>query len=142
MSCRIDLADLFGDETIEVVDLGCKEKNSNLDTTIECPVPPMCADICPQKIAADPDDESHQVGETEAGYDLDERVLPESSDPSIDETCSALQSQNDATMCSPMMIQHVDQKAQAEIRKVELEELRQLSLAKQNGKCISVACSC
>jgi hypothetical protein len=140
MSCRIDMADLFGDETIEIVDLGGKE-TENLDTTIECSVPSMCEDMCKKKIDEKADDESFEARETEAGYEPEEPVLSESIYPLTQEIREALQSsdarcctQNDVTMCLPMMIQHVDQKAQAEIRKVELEELRQLSLAKQNGR--------
>jgi len=133
------MADLFGDETIEIVDMGGKEA-ANLDTAIECPVPAMCEEICTKRTDEKANDYAFETREAEAGYAPEEQILPESGDRLTREMCKSLQTsdarcciENNTTMCSSTMIHHIDQKAQAEIRKTELEELRQLSLAKHNA---------
>jgi hypothetical protein len=153
MSCVIDLAELFGDETIEVqhlVDSDSKDFG-NIDTTITCPVPPMCASIlCNKHVASRADEDTHhRISETEAGYEVEERIQPEFSDLVIDEASMEFQCPNPqcctdpegAMFFSPLLIPHVDQKVQTEIRKAELEKVSLLSLAKQNGRCIRDTCS-
>jgi hypothetical protein len=142
MSCVVDLAELFGDETIEVIDTGGSKSLDIPETTIifnspfECCGTPKIIDMVASQLEyeCEYEYEAHQTSDIEAGSDTESRLDPEydsdeeekkSIDPGLEQPPGC---------CSSVFFHHVDVRAQAESRKVELEDLRQRSLAKPKGR--------
>jgi hypothetical protein len=145
MSCVVDLAEIFGDETIEVIDTGGSKSLDIPQTTITFTSPfdfcgiPIIDMVASQVEEYECEYEAHQTSDTEADSEKETRIDPESDsdgedkkniDPGLEQPpgcCSSV-------FCSPVFIHHVDVRAQAESRRVELEDLRQRSLAKTKGR--------
>jgi hypothetical protein len=146
MSCVIDLAELFGDETIEVIDTGGSKSLDIPETTIIVNSPFDCCGT-PKRIDMvdeyDYEYEEHQTSDTEAGSGTETRIDPESDsdgeeekksiDPGLEQPSCCDEYDCSSAFCSPTFFHHVDVRAQAESRRVELEDLRQRSLAKPKG---------
>ena len=80
MSCHLDLAEIFGDETIEVVTVHSKGGN-NYDTVVECGMP-TCVEVCGrfgvEEIEAKTDkaDEREEANDEETQRDQPEVIEP------------------------------------------------------------------